>query len=320
MPVLPPSPSPRPAHRRPRARAAAALAAVLAAARLGAQPAPPPAGPPPDLVLLGGKVFTADSARPWAEAVAVRGDPIVAVGATADVAALAGPATRRLALGGRVVVPGFNDAHIHMGWSPDVVEVRWGAIAGRPDALPFDPVPPDRVTAALAAAVKYILDGRPLERIGLMRRPYADRRGWHGRAAFPPDTLRAWLRAALAAPPGAAHQLMLHVTGDSTAALVLRLMTELGPDSAWARRRVRFEHGDGRAADLRPLARRLGVIAVQNPAHLTTPRRSSRPGSAPRRRTSSHSGRSSRRASPSRSGRTDRPARSSTCSSRRRTR
>ena len=39
----------------------------------------------PDVVLTGGKVFTADSARPWAEAIAVRGDRIVAVGPTAQV-------------------------------------------------------------------------------------------------------------------------------------------------------------------------------------------------------------------------------------------
>jgi hypothetical protein len=39
--------------------------------------------PAPTLILTGGKVFTADSARPWAEAVAIRGDRIVAVGTTA---------------------------------------------------------------------------------------------------------------------------------------------------------------------------------------------------------------------------------------------
>ena len=60
---------------------------------------------------------------------------------------------------------------------------------------------------------------------------------------------------------------MLHVTGDSSAALVLRLMRELGPDRAWGARRARFEHGDGVAGDLVSLARRLGVVVVQNPSH-----------------------------------------------------
>ena len=72
-------------------------------------------GAPPDIVLLGGKVFTADSARPWAEAVAIRGNRIVGVGTTAEIGALAGPRTRRVELEGRTVVPGINDAHVHIG-------------------------------------------------------------------------------------------------------------------------------------------------------------------------------------------------------------
>jgi predicted amidohydrolase YtcJ len=80
--------------------------------------------PPPTLILTGGKVFTADSTRPWAEALAIRGDRIVAVGSTADVRRLAGPATREIALGGRVVIPGINDAHDHLGDLPVGVDVR----------------------------------------------------------------------------------------------------------------------------------------------------------------------------------------------------
>jgi len=69
----------------------------------------------PDLILLGGRIFTADARQPWAEALAIRGDRIVAVGPNADVVRLAGPRTRRIPLGGRLVVPGFNDAHDHLG-------------------------------------------------------------------------------------------------------------------------------------------------------------------------------------------------------------
>jgi predicted amidohydrolase YtcJ len=65
------------------------------------------------LVLHGGKVFTADDARPWAEAVAIGGERILAVGTDAEVLALAGEATERIDLGGRVVIPGINDAHVH---------------------------------------------------------------------------------------------------------------------------------------------------------------------------------------------------------------
>ena len=68
----------------------------------------------PDMILTGGRVFTADSARPWAEAIAIRGDRIMAVGTTADIEAMSGRGTRRIALGGRLVIPGFNDAHTHI--------------------------------------------------------------------------------------------------------------------------------------------------------------------------------------------------------------
>ncbi len=67
----------------------------------------------PDLILLDGKVFTADPARRNAEAVAIRGEKISAVGASAEILALAGPHTRRIDARGRVVIPGINDAHFH---------------------------------------------------------------------------------------------------------------------------------------------------------------------------------------------------------------
>ena len=50
----------------------------------------------------------------WAEAAAIHGNRIVAVGTRAAVRALAGPSTRRIDLGGRVAIPAFNDAHQHL--------------------------------------------------------------------------------------------------------------------------------------------------------------------------------------------------------------
>ncbi len=395
-----------------------------------------------DLVLLGGKVFTADSTRPLAEAIAVAQDRVLAVGTTAEIRRLVGPRTLVYDLGGRVVVPGFNDAHMHLsagvpgtfvpvgrgplpdpplaaladslstaaartppgswlvagaglsvfssatplrevfdhaapnhlvlvysegtghgyalnsaaltslryadttpdpaggwferdssgrltgvvqeyaGWTvfarlnrrlPDsqhvaavkeaiaeglkfgITSMQHMANVAPPEAVLRsirDAAPPIRyhvirmplpdaggsTTEWLAAGAmalprtvrvagwKWILDGTPRERLALMREPYADRPGWYGRLDFPVDTIRRFLRDALrtSGPDG---QLMLHVAGDSTAALVLHLMTELAPDSVWRSRRLRFEHGDGLMPDLRPLARRLGVIVVQNPAH-----------------------------------------------------
>jgi predicted amidohydrolase YtcJ len=66
-----------------------------------------------DLVLSGGHVHTVDPGRPSAEAIAVRGERIVAVGSVADVAPLLGPRTRVIALAGRMLLPGFQDAHVH---------------------------------------------------------------------------------------------------------------------------------------------------------------------------------------------------------------
>ena len=66
-----------------------------------------------DLLIVGAPVYTADPARPWAEAVAVRAGRIAAVGPEREVAALRGPATRVLALDGGLVLPGFADAHVH---------------------------------------------------------------------------------------------------------------------------------------------------------------------------------------------------------------
>jgi predicted amidohydrolase YtcJ len=65
-----------------------------------------------DLVVMGADVWTADAARSWTDAVAVRGDRIVALGAAA-VSNLVGPRTRVVHRPGAMVVPGFQDAHVH---------------------------------------------------------------------------------------------------------------------------------------------------------------------------------------------------------------
>ena len=66
-----------------------------------------------DLVLAGGAVYTVDAARRWARAVAVRGGRIVAVGGDDDVRGLVGPRTEVVDLRGRMLLPGFQDAHVH---------------------------------------------------------------------------------------------------------------------------------------------------------------------------------------------------------------
>src|SRR3972149_5401646 len=68
---------------------------------------------PADLVLRGGAVHTVDPARPRAQAVAVRGGPIVAGGTDAEGGEHRGPRTRVVELRGRTLLPGFQEAHVH---------------------------------------------------------------------------------------------------------------------------------------------------------------------------------------------------------------
>ncbi|MFL5766513.1 MAG: amidohydrolase [Actinomycetota bacterium] len=68
---------------------------------------------PADLVLTNARVYTVDAARRWAQAVAIRDGRIVAVGTDADMEPLTGAATEVRDLGGRMVLPGFQDSHIH---------------------------------------------------------------------------------------------------------------------------------------------------------------------------------------------------------------
>jgi hypothetical protein len=66
-----------------------------------------------DLILRNARIYTVDPTRPWAEAVACARGRIVAVGRNDEVMDLAGPDTRIIDAGGRLVLPGLTDAHVH---------------------------------------------------------------------------------------------------------------------------------------------------------------------------------------------------------------
>ena len=76
-----------------------------------------PFTPPADLVLSGGKVITVNHNDEVAEAVAIKGNKIAAVGSRAEVEPFIGPATRMVDLKGRAAMPGFIDNHIHLTFS-----------------------------------------------------------------------------------------------------------------------------------------------------------------------------------------------------------
>ena len=83
---------------------------LIAAGLLAQAPAPQL---PPDTIYYNGHVVTMWADRPEVEAVAIRGDRFVAVGANTDVRKLAAPTTREVDLAGRTVLPGLQDSHTH---------------------------------------------------------------------------------------------------------------------------------------------------------------------------------------------------------------
>ena len=390
----------------------------------------------PTVVIVNGKLFTADSAHPWAEALAIRDDRITAVGTNDEIRKLASKETRVIDAGGRVVVPGFNDAHDHVsgeppptfiadpapipdppsrtvldsigaaarrlpagslissiigptalldpafrrsaldaaapshrvqlvawsghgyvvnsaelaaigvsdsspdplggfmergkdgrltgllmeygGWSPlflrgaeggetavaaglksradtglaygitsiqtmsnGATPATWKALLAQPGTdvrlrlmvMPgttsrgrveggWDSLRSDPVVGSKVAGLKYVIDGTPVEGLAFMRQPYNDL-GTRGMLNFPVDTVRAILTECVTR----GLQPILHIVGDSATAVVLSLMSEVAPDSAWRRLRPRIEHGEGATAELIPELIRKGVIVVQNPSH-----------------------------------------------------
>lgn len=88
-----------------------------------------------DLVIAGGPVFTAGPVRTLPTAVAVEGGRVVAVGHD-EVRALAGPGTETVELGGRMLVPGFVDAHVHPVWAGvDMLRCDLSGLTGAPAYL-----------------------------------------------------------------------------------------------------------------------------------------------------------------------------------------
>lgn len=122
------------------------VAALVVLAGTGAIVAQPPR--PPSLILRNAKVITLDDASRIADAVAMNGDVITAVGRVADITPTAGPATRVIDLHGRTVIPGLMDNHLHSaGGGPGVDLSRtrslddvYAAVAARAASTPADGV------------------------------------------------------------------------------------------------------------------------------------------------------------------------------------
>ena len=158
----------------------AALALTLCFVSLGI-------GQPPsaDVVLVNGRLFTSDGSRPFVEALAIRGDRIVAVGTSAEMESLAGPKTTRLDLGGRVVIPGINDAHYHLRVDPPLI------------SPPFKSRDPswNEVKTAVSAATTQVPKGtliQPVTGAAVLDDPRASRPALDAVAPEHPVILRTW--------------------------------------------------------------------------------------------------------------------------------
>lgn len=114
--------------------------------------------------------------------------------------------------------------------------------------------------------VKWILDGTPVERGAAMTVPYADGAGT-GVLNFSRETIAAMLDDA----DRRGEQPMFHAVGDEAIDAMLDAMDATGGAARWSAKRVRVEHGDMATAAQLVRMRELGVVYVQNPAHLAIP-------------------------------------------------
>ena len=104
-------------------------APLIALALLALLVTTPPhtASSPVTMVVVNARVWTGDSTRPWADAIAVSGDTLAAVGSSAEVRKMAAPDTRIIDAHGAMLVPGFIDAHVHFldgGFALSSVQLR----------------------------------------------------------------------------------------------------------------------------------------------------------------------------------------------------
>src|SRR5688572_11401535 len=93
------------------------------------------AAEPADIILVGGKIVTVDDRFTIAQAVAIRGQRIVAVGRNDDIRKLAGAGTRVIELRGRTVIPGLIDNHSHWVRAAEHNELRFDGVTTRKRAI-----------------------------------------------------------------------------------------------------------------------------------------------------------------------------------------
>lgn len=231
----------------------------------------------PDTILVNGKIFTAHRAQPWAQALAIRGERIVAVGSAADVTAQVGEAGRRLDLGGRTVIPGLIAAAVPVE-AIDAQGVRAlaaAAFARGVTSIQAFSIAPIRNTAAA------FTEAAPALRVRLFRRPVPDSNGDHrdSRPYFPPqpsprldvrgmafdfgpadlprlDRVVGWAY-------GSEDPLSIRCQSPVVFEAYLDAIERVGVAEVWREKRPRVEGPIVVPADALPRMARYGVVAVQ---------------------------------------------------------
>lgn len=187
-----------------------------------------------EMIVTGAKVLTMDAAQPKAEAVALAGGRILAVGTAAEIAALAGPQTQVIDAGGRTLLPGFVESHLHLVLGGnELTQLQIGAVHGfdalKAAYLDYAAKNPDRPLLMAQGASYEILD-HPVTRHDLDR-VIADR----PIAMMAPDHHTVWantLALTMAgllngSPMPHGHEVMM--AADGTATGELREFEAFGP-------------------------------------------------------------------------------------------
>ena len=187
-----------------------------------------------DMIVTNARVLTMDAAQPTAEAVAMAGGKIIAVGSRAKVQALAGPECRMIDAGGRSLLPGFVESHLHLvlGGS-ELTQLQIGGVYGV-DALTaafegYAAANPDLPLLIAQGASYQILD-HPVTRHDLDR-IIADR----PIALMSPDHHTVWANTAALVSAGLLHGAVMPkghevvIGADGTATGELREFESFGP-------------------------------------------------------------------------------------------
>jgi predicted amidohydrolase YtcJ len=139
-----------------------------------------------------------------------------------------------------------------------------GTTAEGRDLVSWKNVSPHPAELTYTSGIKYLIDGTPLEQNALFKRPYPGTNEWYGKLSMPVDTITRILHEALTSDL----QLMIHITGDSSMAIVLSLMKQMAPGEVWKGKRVRIEHNaTATITDAETdLIKELGVLIMHSPS------------------------------------------------------